>query len=152
MRSRWLALGQELEALPTDVDSFGLIHNDLHPQNFLVDGRPPHGDRFRRGRLSLVRHRHGHRSLSCPVARRPSRRGARALCGALLGRFLAGYAQENRLAPEWLARLPLFLSYRRILLYIVFTDADEAWFRGQAAKWRADILADRPVVAWHYEA
>lgn len=28
----------EIDALPRDRDSYGLIHNDLHPNNFLIDG------------------------------------------------------------------------------------------------------------------
>ena len=152
MRDCWLARGRELETLPTDVDSYGLIHNDLHPQNFLVAGDHLTVIDFDVAGYHWFATDVGI-ALFHAVWLGASREAERAAFAAhFMGRFLGGYEQENRLAPEWLARLPLFLSYRRILLYIVFTDAGEEWFRGQAASWRAAILADRPVVAWHYGA
>ena len=33
--------------------------------------------------------------------------------------LLAGYAQQNQLSQEWLDRLPLFVDYRRLLMYSV---------------------------------
>lgn len=33
---------KEIENLPKDKDSYGLIHNDLHPGNFLIDGEHIH--------------------------------------------------------------------------------------------------------------
>ncbi len=33
---------KEIETLPKDKDSYGLIHNDLHPGNFLIDGERIH--------------------------------------------------------------------------------------------------------------
>jgi Ser/Thr protein kinase RdoA (MazF antagonist) len=152
VRIRWLELGQELEGLPTDADGYGLIHNDLHPQNFLVAG-----DRLTVIDFDVAGYHWFAMDVGIALFHAvwlgPRHEEERVPFAAhFMRRFLAGYEQENRLAPEWLVRLPQFLRYRRILLYIAFTESGEEWFRGQAASWRADILADRPVVAWHHGA
>ena len=36
VRAKWLALGDELRGFTPNRDCFGLIHNDLHPFNFMV--------------------------------------------------------------------------------------------------------------------
>ncbi len=41
---------------------------------------------------------------------------------AFLQFFKEGYTRENQLAPEWWARLDLFIAYRRILLFTVMND------------------------------
>jgi len=35
-------------------------------------------------------------------------------------KFMAGYNRENRLDDIWLERIPLFLQYQEMLLYIYF--------------------------------
>ena len=55
--------------------------------------------------------------------------------------FMDGYSRENQLAPEWLDRLDLFITYRRILLFTVMND----WIRSQPklhASWKGMILSE----------
>jgi Ser/Thr protein kinase RdoA (MazF antagonist) len=64
--------------------------------------------------------------------------------------FLAGYSAENTLDQAWLKRLPMFLRYRLILLYIVFSNEwaanRNAWQEKQLRSWRQHIVNDTPVV------
>ena len=63
---------------------------------------------------------------------------------------MAGYNQENALDPFWLQKLPIFLSYRRMLLLIFFSDAwgksPNRWQENHLRTWRQGIVNDIPVV------
>jgi amicoumacin kinase len=64
--------------------------------------------------------------------------------------FMEGYSREHDLSCEWLARLDIFIAYRRILMYIVMYD--EVRRRPQhRALWRGMILS-RPEVAGQWPA
>jgi len=64
--------------------------------------------------------------------------------------IMTGYSRENTLGDFWIKRLPTFLNYRRILLYIVFSDAwgkaPNRWQEYHLRTWRQGIVNDTPVV------
>ena len=62
---------------------------------------------------------------------------------------MIGYRRENQIDEAWLARLPQFMSYRRMLLHIVFTDEwkeRNRWQDRVLREWREGILAETPVL------
>jgi Ser/Thr protein kinase RdoA (MazF antagonist) len=151
VRERWLALGRYLETLPRTQDCFGPVHNDLHPANFVVDGD---------GQITVIdfdvcnRHwfatdigiaiYHALWMGSARDGRSPEEHAAEFLrC------FMAGYAGENDLDAVWIERLPHFLKYRQILLYVVFSHEwaeGNDWQRAELARWRQRIVDGEPVV------
>ena len=59
--------------------------------------------------------------------------------------FMRGYSTENALSEDWLARLPIFLKYRRGLLYPVMLDdwkKPNERQRQILADWRRSIIDD----------
>ncbi len=102
----------ELHALPKDVDSYGLIHNDFNDGNFTVD--------YENGDITVFDfddccYFWFMYDLACaweggigrttfrPLAER------RAFMDHYMEQVLTGYTRENTLSEAWLARLPLFL-------------------------------------------
>jgi len=144
--AQWTALHEQLAALPRERSGFGLVHNDLHMWNILyhpdASGQPPitiidfdvcayqwlmtdiaiptyHGMVFNQ-RQSLSQREH--------FARR------------FLQHFMAGYCLENNLAPDWFQYLPLFLRYREILIYVVFSNE---WPADNRRRWQVAMLAEK---------
>ncbi|MBN1935037.1 MAG: phosphotransferase [Anaerolineae bacterium] len=102
----------ELHALPQDVNSYGLIHNDFNDGNFTVD--------YDNGDITVFDfddccYFWFVYDLACaweggvgwdmfrPLAER------QAFMDRYMDCVMTGYARENTLSDEWLARLPLFL-------------------------------------------
>ncbi len=145
---KWVEIKEHLAALPRNRDAFGFIHNDPHIWNLLDDGQ----------RITLldfdVANHHwfiNDIAIACqsnliflsggmngPVHDRDKLLG-------FLELFKEGYAQENHLAPDWWARLDLFIAYRRILLFTVMND----WIQSQPqlhTSWRRMILSPPEIV------
>jgi Ser/Thr protein kinase RdoA (MazF antagonist) len=156
VRAKWLELGEYLETLPRDVDSYGLIHNDLHPQNFVVTyagGQP---------QITVIDFEVcNHHWFACDIAtalypiavrwvRLPDKRMTHLeFAQRAYDHFMIGYRRENRIDDAWLARLPYFLSYRRMLLHTVFVDEwpePNEWQRKMLHDWRQGILHGTPVL------
>lgn len=148
---KWQALGRELEPLPISEDGYGLVHNDLHQYNFFLDGTTLTVIDFD------VAHYHWFiTDIAIPLfhalwegnARRGETRSEYAR--RFWDHFMRGYHTENHLDDAWLARLPMFLAYRRMLLHIVFSDEwgknPNPWQREQLEGWRQGIVNDIPVV------
>ncbi len=113
----WHDLLAQLRKLPKDIDSYGLVHEDVHGGNFFVD----------QGRITLfdfgdcqyawfaydlamaffyvIPH-----YCETPDQIDFARRAFKEL--------LEGYSQENQIDPFWLSTIPLFLKLREIHLYI----------------------------------
>ncbi|HEY3290439.1 MAG TPA: phosphotransferase [Anaerolineae bacterium] len=154
VRSRWFALGDVLRSFTPTPDCYGLIHNDPHQFNFMVHRQD--------GVLKLtlfdfdVCAYHwfmtdiGIALYHALMARRMEGQSALDFASHFIDRFMRGYSRENTLDNKWLLRLPLFTSYRRMLLYMVFT---HEWAsptvdqKRQLDMWRQDIINDAPVIA-----
>jgi Ser/Thr protein kinase RdoA (MazF antagonist) len=156
VRAKWLELGEYLDTLLQDVDSYGLIHNDLHPQNFVVTYK---GDQ---PQITVIDFEVcNHHWFACdiatalyPIAVRWVRSPDKSLphlefAQRAYDHFMIGYRRENQIDDAWLARLPQFLSYRRMLLHIVFTDEwreGTPWQKKVLQEWRQGILDKTPVL------
>ena len=110
--AKYDALIAELQALPKDVDSYGLIHNDFNDGNFTVD--------YENGDITVFDFDDSCYfwfiyDLACAweggvghVMFRPL--GERiAFMEHYMHQVMAGYTRENTLSEQWLNRLPLFL-------------------------------------------
>jgi Ser/Thr protein kinase RdoA (MazF antagonist) len=68
--------------------------------------------------------------------------------------FMRGYDQENRLDLFWLGQLPMFLTYRQMLLFSVFSnewqERDE-WQDRLLQGWRRSIVNREPVTELSFE-
>jgi amicoumacin kinase len=151
VRSKWLQLGETIQAYSPTLDCFGLVHNDLHHWNMLYD----------HGSLTIIdfdvcNYQWFATDLAIPVfhALWATNNFGKQHRGGIFARyflehFMRGYRQVNEIDPVWLERLPLFLNYRRILLHTVFTDEwknGDAWQKGLLSLWRQEIVDDVPVV------
>jgi Ser/Thr protein kinase RdoA (MazF antagonist) len=158
MVARWREMAGTLAALPRERAGYGVVHNDLHPWNFLVreeEGKPA---------VAVIDFDVClHHWFVCDIAtaffpvvvgwipttwpgmERP------AYLRHTWERFMAGYERENVLDEAWLAHMPTFLKYRQMLLYVVFTSEWQAPDPGQAKllrDWKESILSATPVVEW----
>jgi Ser/Thr protein kinase RdoA (MazF antagonist) len=106
------ALIAELQALPRDVDSYGLIHNDFNDGNFTVD--------YDNGDITVFDFDDCcyfwfmydiacaweggiGRAMFRPLAER------QVFMGRYMEHLMTGYTRENIISEAWLGRLPLFL-------------------------------------------
>lgn len=156
IHEKWDALATDLARLPETPDGYNLIHNDLHPQNFLVrieDGRP---------RITVIDFEvcvHHWFVTDIAIAlyfplvgwlRPPDKTMPRqAFVRHFWERFMAGYRGENRLDPAWQAHLPTLLKHHQILLYVVFShewQERNEWQTRILDDWRQRILGDVPVL------
>jgi Ser/Thr protein kinase RdoA (MazF antagonist) len=155
VRSRWREMGSYLVSLPTPPDAFGLVHNDLHQWNYVVSG-PADAPEITVFDFD-VSNRHWfvaelglavfHALWEGPENRLRDRgRFARWF----LDELLAGYLTENELSDFWIAQIPRFVEYRRLLLYSVFAgewnESGNPWLRKQANGWRDAIVSGVPWV------
>ncbi len=160
---KWREMEATLAGLPIDRDSYGTVHNDLHPGNFLMDIGPD-------GRPALtvidfdVCHHHWF-FIDLAIALFPAAAGwmrstrpgetREMFLRRFWQHFMAGYIRENALGNEWLARIPLGLKYRQLLLYVVFTaewQHPNEQQRQMLQAWRGAIVNDTPVseiAFWH---
>ncbi len=106
-------LKNEIMALPKDVDSYGLIHYDLHPWNFIMDGEKINVFDFDD---SL----YGWFALDIGVALYHGLWWGRKndaghdFTNEIIKQFLRGYLSANSLSDFWISKIPLFMKYRQI--------------------------------------
>ncbi len=149
----WERLRVALERLPVDRAGYGFVHNDVHPGNAMLDPRAA-ADGEAEPQLLLIDFDvagyhwflndaaaaiYGLASLRAgglePAA------GPDAVELAEVAKtFWEGYGRHRTPGAPWAARLPLFLQYRRCLLFMPFqelTAADPEW----RARWKRRIAA-----------
>lgn len=124
--TQYRALCAYLHTLPTDRDAYGLIHQDAHGTNFLVDEA---------GQVTLFDFDECGYSwyvndiaiaLFYAVSDTPAAE-APAFAQAFMTHFLRGYQSVRPLAPRWLKEIPVFLKVREIEMYaVIHRDFDPA--------------------------
>jgi amicoumacin kinase len=145
---------EHLCRLPRDPDGFGLIHQDAHPGNFFVDEQ---------NNLTLFDFddcAYGHfiydiaMVLFYTANEEPD---PVAHAARFMPTFLAGYREENRLNPYWLAELPHFMKLREIDLFaaIHFSEEDgdnpeHPWSARYMKGRRERIVNDQPFIEFDW--
>ena len=151
IREKWISLNQKIERFPINRSSYGLIHNDLHPRNFVID---------KSGLISVidfdVSSFHFYiKDIAIPlffinwIGEPVKGQSKDTYLTNFMQNFIKGYESENNLDDFWYKELPIFLKHHRILLYIVFCDEwkiRNPWQSNTLQKWRKQILADAPVL------
>ena len=133
VRDRFEGLLAQIQALPKDRDSFGLIHGDFNDGNFTVDY--DNGDItvfdfddacyfWFMYELACAWEGGVGRAMFSELAER------KAFMSHYFDQVLEGYHRANTLSTKWLERLPLFLKLiemEEFLHYVQYIDqADEA--------------------------
>jgi len=151
VRKKWVSLGKEIETLPVTRDGYGLIHNDLHPWNFLVDAR---------GEITVIdfdvcSFHFFAKDIAIALffanwLGNPIKGQSKDDYLTLFFRnYMQGYATHNSLPDIWYSKLPIFLKHHQILLFTVFTDEwkpPNKWQLNTLNRWKRQILNDTPVV------
>jgi len=124
-------LKAKLRTFPIDKSQYGIIHNDLHPYNFLYDGEKITMIDFEDcvqmwfvSDLSI--------SLFLMTVWPPDGYSREEFALKIFLSFLAGYKTEKELPDEWLETVPTFMKFREIGQYIAMyrgadLDNPEPW-------------------------
>ena len=111
-----------IRSYPTDKEVYGIIHSDMHQGNFYVNGSELNVFDFDDTMFFHYIH-----DVSIPVYytiwmsyRNEPLEVRSEKASAILNTFLKGYTRVRPLDPEWLERLPLYLTLRDLTLYAVF--------------------------------
>jgi Ser/Thr protein kinase RdoA (MazF antagonist) len=137
--------------MPKTRQGYGLIHNDLHPWNFLVDSQ---------GEITVIDfdvccYHFFIKDIAIALffanwEGNPGKgRSKDDYLTNFFHNFMRGYSLENELEGFWFRQLPLFLKHHQILLFTVFTDewkTPNPWQAKTLKKWKRQILNDIPVV------
>lgn len=118
VREKWDQVWQYIQALPRDVDGYGLVHTDLHAGNFYVEPAS--------GRVTLFDFddcAYGWYAMDVVMPLLDmlvlhAGPGHKDFAARFLKHFLQGYRSENRLSDFWVGQLPHFLRLLEIGLYI----------------------------------
>jgi Ser/Thr protein kinase RdoA (MazF antagonist) len=151
VREKWIELGNEIEMMPVDRDVFGLIHNDLHPWNFLVNKN----NEITAIDFDVCAFHFFIKDIAIGLffanwLGNPGKGLSKdQYLTVFLQNFLEGYSQEFNLEEDWNQKIPIFLKHHQILLFIVFSDewkSPNKWEANTLQKWKRQILNDIPVV------
>jgi Ser/Thr protein kinase RdoA (MazF antagonist) len=151
VQARWREMRLTLEELPRPKDAYGLIHNDLHPHNFLVQGETLTIIDFDVCAYHWFATDIGIALFHALWMRLPTRMETPTeFALRFLRHLMRGYRAEHTLGTEWLLRLPTFVDYRRLLMHTVFS---HEWGPSPAPRqdkmlqtWRTGILRGRPTI------
>ena len=133
----------KLKKLPTDIDSYGLIHTDLHFGNLYYDGDvitffdwdDSSYKHFISDIAIIIFYMFAFSDLT--------EEKTEDLTYDFLTNFCKGYLQENDLSLKWFDHLNDFLKLREIILFFVIFGAGEEMIEGKWGKGYIDKYADR---------
>lgn len=123
VHEKWQSFIHEMNKLPKDTDSYGMIHHDLHHHNFYVNGNDlvlfDFGDCeynwFAYDIAIVIYH-------AVQTIDQKNTQGRKEFAIHFSASFLQGYTTENRMDNFWLSKLPFFLNYRQVYSYIYFVN------------------------------
>jgi len=105
----------EILTLPRDIDSYGLIHSDMHQQNLLIynnDISVLDFDDCQYGFFALDIGIALYHAIWWGLPENDYEKNDFAL--KIVKNFMSGYATENHLSDYWLKKILLFMRYRQI--------------------------------------
>ena len=103
----------EITALPQDNDSFGMVHSDLGPTNFLIDGDTINVFDFEDCRYEWFAQDIG-AALTFAIWFGRYNDAGYDFSNDIFKNFLAGYHSAYQLDDFWLSKIPLFLRLYQI--------------------------------------
>ncbi|MFP4383662.1 MAG: phosphotransferase enzyme family protein [Spirochaetia bacterium] len=148
VKNEWRKIAGQLEQLPITREVYGFIHNDPHLWNLHDDGR----------HLTIldfdVANHHwfiNDIAIACQSILfaqsggmdKPVHHHDKLI--NFLTAFIEGYRSQYRILGEWLDRLDLFLSYRRILLFTAMYESIKRNGKNHES-WKKMILSGERVI------
>ena len=141
-REKLTTLIAELKLLPTPPSEFGLIHDDLHFANFLI--QPD-------GQVSIIDFDdcgYGWYAMDIAMALfdvlvlyNPTDENQRQrFAHRFMSSYLAGYRQENTLPSFWLSQIPGFLKLKELCIYPTLVGHEET---AQPDSWVGRFMCGR---------
>ncbi len=117
IRDRFIELIDSIRSIPTDIDSYGLIHSDAHHGNMFFDGDDltmfdfdDSSYDFFISDIAIA--------LFYSTLMLPADLNQKEFASEFLTIFLDGYKTENSLDNCWLELIPKILKRREIVLYV----------------------------------
>lgn len=155
VKEKYQILVKHLLNLPKDRSSFGLIHQDAHESNLLMDEE---------GNLTLFDfddcvyswYINDIAIVLFYIAQ--DAKDPPAFACEFLTHFLRGYAQAYRLEPRWLREISNFLKLREIELYAVIhrdfdvNHIDNPWCERFMSGRKTRIEQEQPVIDFDFES
>lgn len=154
IRKKYQAVFTHLQTLPTDRDSYGMIHQDAHTGNLFVD------DDYVITLFDFDDCVYGHFIYDIAMVifymAGWGEEDIPGFTGRFMSVFLEGYRQYNQLDPTWLKEIPYFLKLREIDLFaaILFTMGEnpaDAWCAGYMQGRKEKIINDEPFIKFDWE-
>lgn len=124
------ALLAHLQSLPTDRQSFGLIHNDLQANNL----------RLHRGALMVIDFDDCEQNwfisdlataLYFTLWEKPPSQSNEAFAAFVLENLLAGYRRQRPLDATWVEQIPIFLKVQELWIYSAINQFNQIAQHGQ---------------------
>lgn len=152
----WNKIIFELEKLPKTIDSYGIIHNDLHQLNFFIDGDKVKVFDFDDCVCSWYSFDIALTLFQFVSTISYKETQARNIFAEkFIYSFLKGYKTQNSIESFWTDKFDLFLRYRRICTYKFI----KATFSKKAVNphteylaWlREEIINDKPFIKISYQ-
>ncbi len=115
---------RDMITLPKSTDTYGLIHYDLHPWNFYIDGDVINVFDFDDSLYGWYASDIGialYHGLWWGRPNDPT--GVQRFAEDLITSFIAGYRQNNDLPADALRTVPMFIKFRQICKFSWFFDA-----------------------------
>jgi len=155
VEQRYRELLEYLNRLPKNRETYGLVHQDVHGSNLLVeeDGTIVLFDfddsaySWYMNDIAIV--------LFYAVMGQKDRT---AFSHNFMKHFLLGYQQENIIDPNWLKEIPYFLKLREIDLYAVIhrsfdvNNLDDPWSAGYMKDRKEMIEQEVPYIDFDFES
>lgn len=111
----------EIMDLPKDKDSYGLIHYDIHPWNFIIEGEKINVFDFDDSLYGWFAMDIGI-SLYHGLWWGRQNDAGHDFTDEIIRHFLQGYLSANHLSDYWLSKIPIFMKYRQICKFSWFYD------------------------------
>lgn len=114
-------LVNEILTLPQNTESYGLIHADLHPWNFLIDGEKINVFDFDDSiygwfvlDIGIALYHALWWGLPNDINKKND------FVSIIIKNFIDGYQSSNKLNNFWLSKIPMFMKYRQICAFSWF--------------------------------
>jgi Ser/Thr protein kinase RdoA (MazF antagonist) len=118
----WSAYNESMHwmnGLSKDKESYGLVHTDLHNNNFFVDGEritvfdfDDCSYQWFAYDIAMIIY------YSFPVARYTDETKGKKLMQDFFVPFIEGYNSQNELDAKWVATIPDFMKFRDLIMYL----------------------------------